>query len=145
MARPGSTAPPWACRPTLHPCVLPRLRYKVHGPGAKLNLGLSGAQRAELDTLTVEQLLQRYREAGGGKRAEVQSQYKGVCWDKDRKKWRAAVHADGKRHNVGYFSEEREAALAYDRAAFAAKCRWVYTGSAGQWATQMARAGREDD
>ncbi len=108
--------------------MLHRLRYKVHGPGAELNFGLSEAQRAELDALTLEQLLQRYRAIGASRRgrqtrAEVQSQYRGVSWRKGKCKWQAFLSFNGKKHHLGFFFDEREAALAYDRAAFAAKGR----------------------
>lgn len=45
------------------------------------------------------------------------SEYKGVHWHKWQKKWAAAIRADNKRHHLGYFRDEIEAAKAYDRAA----------------------------
>jgi hypothetical protein len=45
------------------------------------------------------------------------SQYKGVCWDKDRKMWRAYIKINGKCKFLGYYSAEEDAALAYDAAA----------------------------
>jgi hypothetical protein len=44
------------------------------------------------------------------------SGYKGVCWDKRDRKWRAQIQFDGKRHS-GYFDDPTDAALAYDVAA----------------------------
>lgn len=45
--------------------------------------------------------------------------YKGVCWVKHCKRWGVRVECSGKRHNAGYFSEDKleEAARAYDRLA----------------------------
>lgn len=38
------------------------------------------------------------------------SQYRGVGWDKSRNKWVAYVQVNGKLHNLGRFTDEREAA-----------------------------------
>ncbi len=45
------------------------------------------------------------------------SRYKGVYWDKTKRKWRASIYADGKRHRLGRFRDEEAAARAYDAAA----------------------------
>jgi hypothetical protein len=45
------------------------------------------------------------------------SGYKGVWMDKKRGLWRAAIFCGGKKKYLGYFSDKREAAKAYDRAA----------------------------
>lgn len=45
------------------------------------------------------------------------SQYRGVSWDGDRKKWRASIKWRGKQSYLGLFVLEVEAALAYNRAA----------------------------
>lgn len=42
------------------------------------------------------------------------SKYKGVCWCKDMGKWRCVVRKNGKRFNLGYFKNEKDAAFAYD-------------------------------
>jgi len=44
------------------------------------------------------------------------SQYKGVSRTKQGK-WHAYINVDGKRHNLGYFVDEKEAAAVYDKAA----------------------------
>jgi hypothetical protein len=48
---------------------------------------------------------------------EAGSKYRGVSWSKSSHKWEALIRYDGKRHNLGYFENEEEAAKAYDRAA----------------------------
>lgn len=40
--------------------------------------------------------------------------YLGVSWAKNRKKWRACIRYNKKAHSIGYFSDEKEAARAYD-------------------------------
>jgi hypothetical protein len=45
------------------------------------------------------------------------SQYKGVFWDKLRKKWRAKIYCNKKQYYLGLYADEVEAAKAYDEAA----------------------------
>ncbi len=45
------------------------------------------------------------------------SRFKGVTWDKSRNKWSAKIKVDKKQINLGRFSNEIEAAAAYDLAA----------------------------
>lgn len=48
------------------------------------------------------------------------SDYKGVSWDKRRKKWSAYVHVNGRTRGLGRFDDEHEAARAYNAAALEA-------------------------
>jgi len=45
------------------------------------------------------------------------SKFKGVAWDKQKKKWRARIQINGKNIELGRFNFETEAALAYDKTA----------------------------
>lgn len=45
------------------------------------------------------------------------SGYKGVSLSREKKKWRAAIFVNGRRHHLGYFADVQEAARAYDAAA----------------------------
>jgi uncharacterized protein YueI len=42
------------------------------------------------------------------------SEYRGVSWNKSSNKWKAQINYDGKRHYLGVFEDEEEAARAYD-------------------------------
>ena len=44
------------------------------------------------------------------------SKYKGVCWYKPSKKWRAGYNYNGKHHYLGLYTTELEAAEAYRKA-----------------------------
>ena len=45
------------------------------------------------------------------------SKYKGVYWHKKNKKWAAQITSNKKTYRLGYFTNETEAALTYDKAA----------------------------
>ncbi len=45
------------------------------------------------------------------------SGYKGVCWSKKNRKWKASIKADGKVRLLGHFVDKIEAANAYEKAA----------------------------
>lgn len=45
------------------------------------------------------------------------SKFKGVCWASKEKKWLAQIQFNGKNMRLGGFSEETEAAKAYNKAA----------------------------
>jgi hypothetical protein len=45
------------------------------------------------------------------------SRFKGVAWVKNYKRWWAYINKDGRRHNLGYYDDEVEAAKAYNKAA----------------------------
>lgn len=40
------------------------------------------------------------------------SRYRAVYWDRQKRKWRARVHTQGRYHHVGYFASEAEAGAA---------------------------------
>ncbi len=56
----------------------------------------------------------KYRGYGG---KPCSSQYKGVHWNKGSSSWQAHIRVGKKLTVLGYFDDEREAALAYDTAA----------------------------
>ncbi len=90
-----------------------RLYYKAFGPGAELNFELPKDRRAQLDRMTLEQLVDSYRKAV---KAKQHSQYTGVTWQAG--KWRAQFSSmrDGKQvsHNGHYQTDEAAAARQAD-------------------------------
>jgi hypothetical protein len=51
-------------------------------------------------------------------RSKASSKFRGVCWLKKRKAWRARIEMHGKREHLGYFDSEELAARAYDRRSY---------------------------
>jgi hypothetical protein len=51
-------------------------------------------------------------------RSKASSKFRGVCWLKKRKAWRARIEVHGKREHLGYFDSEELAARAYDRRSY---------------------------
>ena len=51
------------------------------------------------------------------RKTDASSKYKGVSWRKSAKKWKATIRFEGETEHLGYFTDEVEAAKAYDKAA----------------------------
>jgi len=64
--------------------------------------------------LATRQQQQQNRGKGRGK---YSSRYKGVYWEIQKSRWRAAIYINYERKHLGYFVSEEDAARAYDRAA----------------------------
>ncbi len=45
---------------------------------------------------------------------DYSSKYKGVIWDKQKRKWRSNIKTNGKVKHLGFFVNEEDAAKAYD-------------------------------
>ena len=50
-------------------------------------------------------------------RKATSSIYKGVCWEKRRSKWQVSIMLNKKSIFIGYFDDEKDAALAYNNKA----------------------------
>jgi hypothetical protein len=76
---------------------------------AAYNIYLKAAELVETSQLDkLDQLIKR-RDIGS-------SQYRGVTWFKACKKWRAQITINGKNNYLGLFTDEKEAAKAYEKA-----------------------------
>ena len=69
-------------------------------------------QRGNLRICTVSQ-----NQGNARNRAGCSSQFKGVCWDRQKQKWLARIRKNYKLHHLGRFNDETEAARAYNQAA----------------------------
>jgi hypothetical protein len=81
--------------------------------------------------LTGEEL--RAPEPGQGAAGKGSSQYRGVSWHERSQRWEVRVWGGGKQHFIGSFTDEVDAARAYDRAVLRLRgqvrdgcgCEWV--------------------
>ena len=69
-------------------------------------------RRSNLRLATHAQNMHNQRIRKGGSRV-----YKGVCWHRKERCWRAHITVNGRQTHVGRYHDEVEAAKAYDRAA----------------------------
>lgn len=51
------------------------------------------------------------------RRSNNRSGFKGVSWHRGARKWRATIRQDGKQRHLGFFSDAKDAARAYDEVA----------------------------
>jgi len=91
----------------LHRVLLPGVALVDHVNGDKLD-----NRKVNLRPATVTQ-----NAANSAKRSGTSSQYKGVSWSASAGRWVAQIQAAGVKRNLGRFTDEAEAAAAYDQAA----------------------------
>lgn len=48
-------------------------------------------------------------------KSKTSSKYIGVCWDKRVKKWSSEIRIEGNKNKIGYFDDEYQAHLAYQK------------------------------
>ena len=65
------------------------------------------------------------------KHARGWSVFKGVTWNARRNKWYASIQSNGERRHLGVFVNERDAAMAYDRAAREMNGEFAHTNEDG--------------
>lgn len=84
---------------------------KYHGEFAVTNAMLFPGEIPE------ELVLDKPRTQMNGHNTEASSRYRGVSWIKSRNKWQAGVKHKGKMYHAGRFTDELDAARAYDEKA----------------------------
>lgn len=95
----------------MHHLVLqvPRVDHKDHDGLNNTRLNLRAATSSQNSANTGKYTNKSYT-----------SKYKGVCWVKGKKKWRANIFTGSRKAHIGYFEDEIEAARAYNAAALKA-------------------------
>lgn len=94
----------WATQ-YLHQFLMPGVSEIDHRDGNRLN-----DQRENIRPATHQQNLQGFQR----KKSGTTSRFRGVCWEKRRRKWMAYITVDWKHKFLGYFDFEEDAARARD-------------------------------
>ncbi len=105
-------------------------RGHVKGKHVNMHRVLMGAKDGEVvdhidhdglnnrkDNLRVCSVAENNRNRRVGMRRKTSSKYKGVSWDKKSRKYVAYINHNRKKHLLGMYHDEIEAAMAYDRQA----------------------------
>lgn len=69
-----------------------------------------------LDNRKINLRLVTNRQNAQNRHVTTSSKYPGVSWFKTRNKWRSYITIGGKFKHLGYFEDEKEAAMAYEKA-----------------------------
>lgn len=97
--------------PLLHAC---SIIYKALGPDAETNGTLTPALKAQLNGLSLEEVMAQVKSTGGKAFSRGRSAYRGVSCDKTEGHWRATFNPGGGRRLQKYSDTELEAAQQYD-------------------------------
>jgi hypothetical protein len=104
-----------------------------HGPWLRLNFPTEEEAKRAKDRGALLTQADRAAAAAASER-QGPSGFLGVCWHKEKRKWRAQIRHKGKNQGLGYFDDEREAARAVDTAARRLRGEGAHGGRAGhQW------------
>lgn len=110
-ALPNNTVPTVRV-PLSHAC---SIIYKALGPDTETNGTLTPALQAQLDGLSLEEVVAQVKSTGGSAFSTGSSAYRGVSWNKGTERWLTQFKpADGRRLRKS-FDTELEAAQQYDR------------------------------
>jgi hypothetical protein len=96
----------------MHRVILDRMGFKDFEVPDHINR--NGIDNRKLNLRPATQFQNRYNHSS---RSNNTSGYVGVCWDKQRKKWRARMVINKKELCLGHYKDKKEAALAYNEAA----------------------------
>jgi hypothetical protein len=96
----------------MHRVILERTGFKNFKDSDHINQVKHDNRRSNLRPAT-----RRQNSCNQGKRNNNTSGYIGVYWSKQRGKWKAQIAVGNKRKYLGYFTDKKEAACAYNKAA----------------------------
>ena len=96
----------------MHRLILPGVSQVDHEDGDGLN-----NQRSNLRPATNLQNHANERKTRTNRGRPTSSRFKGVYWSKLERKWKAQIQTTGYKQGLGTFTDEAEAARAYDAAA----------------------------
>jgi hypothetical protein len=118
VARAGKQATVW-----LHRLIAERAGISLAGHIDHIDRNKLNCQRANLRAATNSQNL-----ANRGKNRNNTSGYKGVTWDKERRKWLAQVQVHGRNKYLGRYDDKQDAHAAYRAAMDAHFAEYAYAG-----------------
>ncbi len=85
----------------------------VHGRWPEKYIDHANGNRADNRIANLRECDARLNQANKGLMCSNTSGVKGVYWDRDRKRWRAAIRAFGKKVSLGSFTSKEAAAAVY--------------------------------
>jgi hypothetical protein len=93
-----------------------RVIYKLHGPDADTNGTLTPEVKAQLDGLSLEEVVAQIKATGGKAFSAGKSAYRGVSWHKKTQTWRVQMTTgNGQKLKLyKHMDSELEAARQYD-------------------------------
>lgn len=80
-----------------------------------LNDRINPIKEVNINDLEVEYEEVKVKTFLNKKRPTSSSQYRGVCWRKDRRKWQANITINGKQTHIGLFKHEIQAFKAFEK------------------------------
>ena len=89
------------------------MAFLNHKPDGTQNLVVDHINDNPLDNRLENLQVITSRENVCKKQGEYTSKYKGVCWHKPTRKWRAKINVKYKSYRIGVFDTEEEASIAY--------------------------------
>ena len=107
----------------LHRLIAERAGISMAGHIDHIDRKKLNCQRKNLRTATNSQNL-----ANRGKNRNNTSGYKGVTWDKERRKWLAQIEVRGRNRYLGRYEDEQEAHAAYRAALRERFAEYAYAG-----------------
>lgn len=96
-------------------CLVCRTRFVLHRD-KEMQIGLTSEQKQALKGVGLDQLLAAFR-TERFKFSSGKSAYRGVIYVKASRQFQTRISVAGKSMHLGYFSDEVQAAQAYDKAA----------------------------